>query len=105
MQKTQNVFPPRTIRHAALSQYLPQPPDDLNVAQPDALNHPYQRADVGQHGRVDDRRFIEDDPIEVQLDGHRQFGWKWLRCVFRKRRVCWVCKLTRPWLRVGRSLA
>ena len=105
MKKTQNVFPPRAIRHAALSQYLPQPLDDFNVAQPDAVNHPYQRADVGQHGRVDDRRFIEDYPIEVQLDGHRQFGWKWLRCVFRKRRVCWVCRLTRRWLRVGRRLA
>ena len=85
MKKTQNVLPPRAICHAALSLYLPQPLDDFNVAQPNAVNDPYQRADVGQHGRVDERRFIEDDPIEVQLDGHRQFGWKGLRCVFRKR--------------------
>ncbi len=105
MQKTQNVFPPRAIDHAALSQYLPQPPRDFNVAQPDAVNHPYQRADVRQHGRVDDRRFIEDYPIEIQLDGHRQFSWKGLRCLFRKRRVCWVYRLTRRWLRVGRRLA
>ena len=105
MQKTQNVFPPRTIGHAALSQYLPQPTDDLHVAQTDAVNHPYQGADIRQHGRVDDRRFIEDDPIEFQLDGHRQFGWKGLRCVSRKRRVCWGCKFARPWLRVDRSFA
>lgn len=104
MQKTQNVFPPRTICHAALSQYLPQPLDELNVTQPDAVNHPYQRADIRQHGRADDRRFIEDDPIEVQLDGHRQFGWKGLRCVFRKRRVYWGCWLARGRLRVGRWL-
>jgi len=102
MKKTQNVFPPRAICHAALSQYLPQPPRDFNVAQPDTVNDPYQRADVGQQGRVDDRRFIEDYPLEVQLDDHRQFGWKWLRCVFRKRRVC---GLTRRSLRVGRCLA
>jgi hypothetical protein len=50
--------------------------DDFHVAQPDTVNHPDQRADVGQQGRVDDRRFIEDYPLEVQLDGHRQFGWK-----------------------------
>ena len=101
MKKTQNVLPPRAINHAALSQYLPQPLDDFNLAQPDAVNDPYQRADVRQHGRVDDRRFIEDYPIEIQLDVHRQFGWNWLRCVFRKRRVCWG---TRKWLRVGRRL-
>ena len=105
MKKTQNVFPPRATRHAALSQYLPQPTDDLHAAQSDALNHPYQRADVGQHGRVDDRRFIEDYPIKVQLDGHRQSGCEWLRCVFRKRRVCGACGLTRRWLHVGRRLA
>ena len=105
MQKMQNVIPPRAIGHAALSQYLPQPLDDFNVAQPDAVNNPYQRADVGQHRRVDDRRFIEDHPIEVQLEGHRQFGWKGLRCVFRKRRVCWVCRLTRGWRRVARRVA
>jgi len=58
--------------------------DDFNVAQSDAVNHPYQRADVRQHGRIDDQRFIEDDPIEVQLDAQRRFGWKGLRCVFRK---------------------
>ncbi len=75
MQKTQNVLPPRAICHAALSLYLPQPLEDFNAAQPDAVNHPYQRADVRQHERVDDRRFIEDDPIEGQLDGHRRFGW------------------------------
>jgi len=75
MQKTQNVLPPRAICHAALSLYLPQPLEDFNAAQPDAVNHPCQRADVRQHERVDDRRFIEDDPIEGQLDGHRRFGW------------------------------
>ena len=95
MKKTQNVLPPRAIRHAALSLYLPQPLEDFHVAQPNAVNHPYQRADVGQHGRVDDRRFIEDDSIEVQFNGHRQFGWKGLCCVLRKRRVCWVYGLTR----------
>ena len=105
MKKTQNVLPPRAINHAALSQYLPHPLDDFNLAQPDAVNDPYQRADVRQHGRVDNRRFIEDYPIEVQLDGHRQFGWKWLRCVFRKRRVCWIYRLARGGRRVGRSLA
>ena len=105
MEKTQNVFPPRATRHAALSQYLPKPPHDFNVAQPDAVNHPYQRADVGQHGRVDDRRFIEHYPLEVQLDSQRQFGWKGLRCVFRKRRVCGVGGLTRRWLRLGRHRA
>ena len=76
MKKTQNVIPPRAINHAALSQYLPQPLDDFNVAQPDTVNDPYQRADVGQQGRVDDRRFIENYAIQVQLDGYRQFGWK-----------------------------
>ena len=90
MKKTQNVLPPRASCHAALSLYLPQPLEDFNVAQPNAVNHPYQRADVGQHGRVDDRRFIEDDSLQVQFDGHRQFGWKGLRQVFRKRRVCRV---------------
>ena len=105
MEKTQNVFPPRATCYAALSQYFPQPPRDFHVAQPDAVNHPYQRADVGQHGRVDDRRFIEDYVIKVQLDGHRQFGWEWLRCVFRKRRVCRACGLTRRWLHVRRRLA
>ena len=105
MQETQNVLPPRAINHAALSQYFPQPLDDFNLAQPDAVNDPYQRADVRQHGRVDDRRFIEDYPVEVQLDGHRQFGRKGLRCVFRKRRVCWVRRLTRGWLRVSRRRA
>ncbi len=58
-----------------------------------------------RHGRVDDRRFIEDDSIEVQLDGHRQFGWKGLRQVFRKRRVCRGLRLTRRWLRGGRRRA
>ena len=105
MQKTQNVIPPRAINHAALSQYLPQPLDNLDLAQPDAINHPYQRADVRQHGRVDDRRFIENHPTEVQFDGHQQFGWKGLRCVFRERRVCWVRRLTREWLRAGRRRA
>ena len=95
MQKMQNVIPPGAIGHAALSQYLPQPLDDFNVAQSDAVKNPYQRADVGQHRRVDERRFIEDQAIEGQFDGHRQFGWKWLRCVFRKRRVCRVRGLTR----------
>ena len=100
MQKMQNVIPPGAIGHAALSQYLPQPLDDFNVAQSDAVKNPYQRADVGQHGRVDERRFIEDQAIEDQaiegqFDGHRQFGWKWLRCVVRKRRVCRVRGLTR----------
>ncbi len=105
MKKTQNVLPPRASCHAALSQYLPQPLEDFNGAQPNAVNHPYQRADVGQHERIDDRRFIEDDTIEVQFDGHRQFSWKGLRQVFRKRRVCRVCKLTRGWRRVGRGRA
>ena len=105
MQKTQNVLPPWAICYAALSQYLPQPLHDFNVGQPDAVNDPYQPADVRQHGRMEDRRFIEDYLIEVQLDGHRQFGGKGLRCVFRKRRVCWVCRLIRGWLRVGRRLA
>ena len=105
MEKTQNVFPPRATRHAALSQYLPKLPRDFRLAQPNAVNDPYQRADVGQHRRVDDRRFIEDYPLEVQLDGHRQFGCKGLRCVFRRRRVCGVCGSTRRWLRVGRRLA
>jgi len=67
MKKTQNVIPPRAINHAALSQYLSQPLDDFNVAQPDAVHDPDQRADVGQHGRVGDRPVIEDYPIEVQL--------------------------------------
>jgi hypothetical protein len=105
MEKTQNVFPPRATRHAALSQYLPKPPRHFRVAQPNAVNDPYQRADVGQHRRVDDPRFIEDYPIEVQLDGLRQFGSEGLRCVFRKRRVCGACGLTRRWLRIDRSLA
>ena len=105
MKKTQNVLPPRAINHAALSQYLPQPLDDRNLAQPDAVNDPYQRADVRQHRRVGDRRFIEDYPVEVQFDDHRQFGWKGLRCVFRKRRVCWLCRLIQGRLRVGRCLA
>jgi len=105
MQKMQNVLPPRAICHAALSLYLPQPLDDFNVAQPDAVNDPYQRVDVGKHGRVGDRRFIEDDPLQVQLDGHRQFGWKGLRQVFCKRRVCRGLGLRRGWLRGGRRRA
>ncbi len=76
MQKMQNVIPPRAIGDAALSLYLPQPLDHFNVAQPDAVKNPDQRADVGQHRRVDERRFIEDQAIEGQFDGHRQFGWK-----------------------------
>ena len=40
MKKTQNVLSPRAINHAALSHYLPQPLDDFNLAQPDAVNDP-----------------------------------------------------------------
>ena len=105
MQKTQNVIPPRAICYAALSQYFPQPPNNFNVAQPDAFNHPYQRADVGKHGRVDDRRSRENDPVEVQLQSQRRFGWNGLRYVFRKRGICWGRGRTGRWRRAGRRLA
>lgn len=105
MQKMHNVIPPEAIHHAALSQYLPQPGDDVHETQPDPVNHPDHRADVGQQRRVDERRFVEDDPIDVQLERHRYVGGDRWRGAFRRRRVPGLWAMTRRWGRAGRRFA
>ena len=77
MKKTKNVISPGAIDDAALSLYFQQPHDHFHLAQPDAVNHADQGADVRQHRRVDDatlrrgspRRGPAPKPPAVQMEG------------------------------------